>query len=89
MLLLFDGDPIGVIRIDIAKPVAWFRRVAIKESFQRQGHGSELMRLAERFAVEHGISRIQSDVDQDAISFYDRFGFCLIRRDGTVMFKNL
>jgi GNAT superfamily N-acetyltransferase len=88
-LLFVEGNPIGVIRIDIAKPVAWFRRVAIRESLQRQGHGSELMRLAERFATRHGVTRIQSDVDQDAIPFYERFGFRLVGRDGTIMFKDL
>ena len=78
-----------MIRIDIAKPVAWFRRVAIRESLQRQGHGSELMRLAERFARGQEISRIQSDVDRDAIPFYKRFGFRLVNSDGTLMFKDL
>jgi GNAT superfamily N-acetyltransferase len=88
-LLMFNDSPIGVIRIDIAEPVGWFRRVAIKESNQRQGHGSKLMRLAEQFAREHGVSRIQSDVDREAIPFYERFGFRLVRGGGTLMFKDL
>lgn len=88
-ILLFDGAPIGVIRIDIALPLAWFRRVAITESMQRQGHGSRLMVLAEKFALEHGVSKIQSDVDRDAIPFYERFGFCLLDEGRTLMFKDL
>jgi GNAT superfamily N-acetyltransferase len=88
-LLIFEGAPIGVIRIDIAKPISWFRRVAIIESLQRRGHGSYLMKLAEDFVRERGVSRIQSDVDRDAIPFYERFGFRLVNGDGTVMFKEL
>jgi hypothetical protein len=33
--------------------------------------------------------RIQSDVDREAIPFYERFGFRLLGRDGTIMFKDL
>jgi hypothetical protein len=47
------------------------------------------MKLAEEFVRGRGVSRIQSDVDQDAIPFYERFGFRLVGRDGTVMFKEL
>jgi GNAT superfamily N-acetyltransferase len=88
-LLIFEGAPIGVIRIDIAKSISWFRRVAIIESLQRRGHGSQLIKLAEEFVRRRGVLRIQSDVDQDAIPFYERFGFRLVDSDGTVMFKEL
>ena len=88
-LLMLANAPIGAIRIDIVGPIGWFRRVAIVESLQRQGHGSKLMRMAEAFARKHGVSRLQSNVDRGAIAFYERFGFRLLDDDGTLMAKEL
>ena len=75
MLLLHDHRPIGVIRIDISAPEVWFRRVAIVEGLQRRGHGSALLILAEDFAKTHGCTRALSNVDPDAVPFYQRCGF--------------
>jgi GNAT superfamily N-acetyltransferase len=88
-LLLFESEPIGVVRIDIVGTVGWLRRLAIAEPLQRQGHGSQLIRLAEQFARERGVSRIQSDVDRDAIPFYERFGFRRVNSGGTLLAKDL
>lgn len=75
-LFLNAGEPIGVNRIDLKGDAAWFRRVAIKEQHQRQGHGRALLTLAEEFAKERGAVRVNSNVDIDAISFYRRCGYC-------------
>ena len=75
MLFRYRSDAIGVIRIDIEEDLAIFRRVAIREDRQRLGHGTQLMRLAERFAQGHGCTHLYSYVDADAISFYERCGF--------------
>ena len=88
-LLFLDGEPIGVIRIDVAGALGWFRRVAIVESLQRKGHGSQLIKMAEEFARGQGVARIQSDVDREAISFYHRLGYRLLNRSGTLMAKDL
>jgi GNAT superfamily N-acetyltransferase len=74
-LLLFRGEPIGTIRIDIAGKTALFRRVAVRVDVQRRGHGRVLLLLAEAFAEAQGCSRIESSVAPDAVAFYRRCGF--------------
>src|SRR5215213_1151031 len=54
LVLLYKGDVIGVMRIDISGTVAWFRRVAIQEDLQGLGHGRVLLRLAEAFGKAEG-----------------------------------
>lgn len=75
-LLFHDGVPIGVIRIDVHGETAWFRRIAINEALQRNGHGRVLLGLAEEFARKTGAKRVESSVDEDAIPFYLRCGYC-------------
>jgi GNAT superfamily N-acetyltransferase len=75
-LLLFHDDlPIGVIRIDLEEGIAIFRRVAIREDHQRQGHGRALLRLAEEHAASHGTRELRSFVAPDAVEFYEHCGF--------------
>lgn len=88
-LLYFDGEPIGVIRIDLVEATAWFRRVAIAEKHQRAGHGRELIRCSERFAMDHGVQRIESSVDRDAVLFYRKLGYVSRGQEETSMFKIL
>jgi GNAT superfamily N-acetyltransferase len=76
-LLLYRGDPVGVIRIDIASPRALLRRVAIRTDVQRSGHGRVLLSLAERFAAEHGCRQLESHVASDAVDFYQKCGFVI------------
>jgi GNAT superfamily N-acetyltransferase len=52
LVLLFQGEIIGVVRIDVCESEAWLRRVAIREDIQRHGHGRVLLRLAENFALK-------------------------------------
>jgi GNAT superfamily N-acetyltransferase len=75
-LILFDrGAPIGVMRVDIHGPIAWFRRVAVREDLQRAGHGRILLSLAEAFAREAGCGEARSNVAADAVGFYERCGY--------------
>jgi GNAT superfamily N-acetyltransferase len=75
-LLLWVGDaPAGVIRIDVADAVATFRRVAIRDDLQRRGYGRRLLNAAERFAREHGCTRVEASVDAGAIAFYEQCGY--------------
>jgi GNAT superfamily N-acetyltransferase len=77
LLLLLDGEAIGVIRVDVNGDQGIFRRVAIREDLQRAGHGRVLLTLAESFARAKGCKRIISNVAPDAVSFYERCGFTL------------
>jgi GNAT superfamily N-acetyltransferase len=75
-LMLIRGDePIGVIRVDVRAQVAWFRRVAIREDLQREGHGRVLLQLAEDFARKQKCSEVRSNVASDAVGFYERCGY--------------
>jgi GNAT superfamily N-acetyltransferase len=81
LILLYGDDIIGVLRLDVAAPVAWLRRVAIRDDLQRQGHGRVLLRLAEAFAVEKGCNGIRSNAAVEAVGFYERCGY---ERDAAV-----
>ena len=76
-LLLYRGDPIGVVRIDIDATTATFRRVAVRSDVQRAGHGRVLLMLAQRFAQESGCVNVVSYVAADAVEFYQRCGFTI------------
>jgi GNAT superfamily N-acetyltransferase len=93
LLLWYEREPIGTIRIDIAGDEAVFRRVAIREDLQRRGHGRRLLALAEGFSRTHGASRVRSHVDPGAIAFYERCGFRRVGDPGAdealVMVKTL
>jgi GNAT superfamily N-acetyltransferase len=80
-LLLYRGDPIGVVRIDIDGTTAIFRRVAVRADVQRLGHGRVLLMLGQRFAQESGCVRLVSYVATDAVEFYQRFGFTIERQN--------
>lgn len=78
-LLLLDGIPIGTIRIDVECDVARFRRVAITTDFQRRGHGSRLLGLAETFSLKRGAVRVEASVAPDAVGFYLKQGYQALR----------
>jgi GNAT superfamily N-acetyltransferase len=75
LALVYEDDVIGVLRLDIEAPVAWLRRVAIREDLQRQGHGRVLLRLAEAFANARGCDEIRSNAAVEAVVFYERCGY--------------
>jgi len=79
LLLIRNGEPIGVIRVDISGTQAIFRRVAIREDFQRLGHGRVLLALAESFAQSKGCNHISSEVAHDAVGFYQRCGYTSVQ----------
>jgi GNAT superfamily N-acetyltransferase len=74
-LLVCDSHHVGVVRIDLSGHVAYLRRVAIDEPWQRQGLGRVLLTLAESCAIEHGARRVESSVAADAVAFYSKCGY--------------
>lgn len=74
-LLLYRGEAIGVVRIDVDGATAICRRVAIRSDVQKRGHGRTLLALLEQFARDHGCEQLTSHVAPDAVGFYERFGF--------------
>jgi N-acetylglutamate synthase-like GNAT family acetyltransferase len=77
MLLFFAGEAIGTVRMDLdpESETAILRLVAIKEEFQRKGHGERLLALAEEFAVNKGCSKLALNAAIDAVPFYKKYGF--------------
>jgi GNAT superfamily N-acetyltransferase len=78
LLLLVDGEPVGVIRVDVRPPIAWFRRVAVREDVQRRGHGRAMLELAMDFSRERGCFEVRSNVDPEAVTFYQRLRFAVL-----------
>jgi GNAT superfamily N-acetyltransferase len=83
LLLFHAGAPVGVVRVDIEAPVAWLRRVAVREADQRQGHGRTMLTLAANFARERGCWHLRSNVDAAAVGFYEKLGFVVSAAEGT------
>ena len=57
--------------------------LAVLTPYRRQGVGQRLMRAAEQFAAERGITTIELNVwegNLQALSFYERLGYRTIRR---------
>jgi GNAT superfamily N-acetyltransferase len=81
-LLLYRGDPVGVVRVDIDAAMALLRRVAVRADVQRRGHGRALISLVERFAHDNGCGRLVSHVAPDAVEFYRRCGFTIEEDQG-------
>ena len=75
MILVHGDAPIGVLRIDVGGGMAIFRRVAIREDMQRNGHGKVMLSLAEDFARGKECMLLKSYVDPEAVGFYERCGF--------------
>jgi GNAT superfamily N-acetyltransferase len=75
-LLLLDGRPIGVVRLDERAPgIGAVRLVAIESELQRQGHGRELERLIEVQARAREMRKLVINAHADAVGFYERTGW--------------
>ena len=94
LILLFQGEIIGVVRIDVCESEAWLRRVTIREDFQRQGHGRALLRLADQFALTKKCSAVRTNAAVESVGFYERCGYvrdkaCLSPVNSVAMRKSL
>jgi GNAT superfamily N-acetyltransferase len=92
LLLLADGQPVGTVRLDDrSNGSGVVRLVAIVSNRQRQGLGSVLMSGLERYAMEHGITRLEASVAPDAVGFYMRLGWSMHdnTRSNPMMVKSL
>ncbi|KQO49397.1 hypothetical protein ASF24_09655 [Methylobacterium sp. Leaf86] len=74
-LLLLDGKPIGVVRLDVHDSIGVVRLVGISAAWQRQGHGRALSDLIDEEAAAHGISELRVNAYKDAIGFYEKTGW--------------
>lgn len=80
-LLVYRGEPIGAIAVEIEGEDAWLRRVAISEPYQRRGHGRIMLELAMNEARLRGCTRARSNVAADAVGFYEKLSFAATREN--------
>jgi GNAT superfamily N-acetyltransferase len=74
-LLNFEGQTIGVARLDRLGNVAVVRLVAIKGEKQRHGHGRKLLQLLEGEAARTEIKILRVYAAMNAVGFYERMGW--------------
>lgn len=80
-ILLLDNEPIGTIRIDLEKLYARFRLVTIREDLQKHGYGSNLIKLAEEFAIDNGCSEVLVISGKESVGFWRKCGYLLENQD--------
>jgi GNAT superfamily N-acetyltransferase len=74
-LLIHDGRPIGVARLDELGAVGTVRLVAITKAEQHRGHGRWLETLICEEARRRGIRRLRLNSAPDAVGFYEKTGW--------------
>ena len=75
---LFDesGGMIAcVIVVSLSPTEAKIRQMAVTPTYQRQGHGSRIMRLVEEHLARAGIKRISMHARVTAVAFYSLLGY--------------
>lgn len=74
-LLIADGAPIGMVRLDFRGPTAVVRLVAVATELTRQGHGTVLDRLVAETARARGVETLVVNSAPDAVGFYEKCGW--------------
>ena len=74
-LLMSEGAPIGMVRLDFRGETAVVRLVAIAPDRQRRGHGTVLDRLVAEAARERGVRTLVVNSAADAVGFYEKCGW--------------
>jgi GNAT superfamily N-acetyltransferase len=76
LLLVFRGVAVGAARLDRQPDGRGvIRRMAIDTHLQRQGHGRTLLNLLEQRARGLGISILEVNLAEDAVTFYRKAGY--------------
>jgi len=79
LLLAFQGDVVGVVRLDCdSGDVGIIRQLAIDGPAQGVGHGRVLLELLVARGIALGFRALEVNSDKQAVGFYQRFGFNLI-----------
>ena len=75
-VLIFAGDIVGVVRIDLIDEVqVGLRLIGIRTGSQRQGHGAALLRLAEQIAAGLGRRQVVINAHPTSLQFYLANGY--------------
>lgn len=92
-----DGEVLAVVLLQkIDKNTAKLRQLAVKDKYQNQGIGTELIAFFEDYALEHGFTKIELHAREKAVRFfkqseYERVGevFKEVTLNHYKMVKNL
>ncbi len=77
LMLLADGEPVGMVGVGLNGDVAWVHHVLVDEAAQGRGHGRALMQLVARW-LPASVTRIGLDVvpgNEVAWALYESLGF--------------
>lgn len=70
------GEVLAVVLLQkIDNKTAKMRQFAVKDRYQGQGIGSELIAFFEDYAIEQGFSRIELHARERAVRFYAQFDY--------------
>ncbi|PJD93737.1 MAG: GNAT family N-acetyltransferase [Legionella sp.] len=77
-LLWFNGFPVGTARVRYIQDSAKIERVAIIETYQKQGLGRMLMLFMLKDIQQHPqVKRVTLGAQTHAICFYEKLGFTI------------
>jgi GNAT superfamily N-acetyltransferase len=74
-LLLVDGRPAGITRLDLRNDVAIVRLVAIALELQGHGHGRAMSDLVDVQARQQGVRLLRVNAAPEAVGFYEATGW--------------
>lgn len=79
---LKDGNNFffGVGRIHFINNESQIRYMAIKKQYSRFGYGSRLIKYLEDISNKHGIQKIFLNSRVNAVTFYEKNGYTLIKK---------
>ena len=81
MIIDSNNFPISVGRIHFISQVeAQIRFMAVIEQFQGKGFGTKMIKILESIAISSGITSIILHAREDAITFYERNGYCIVKK---------
>jgi len=71
-----EGEVLGVVLLQkLDAQTAKMRQFAVKEKYQGQGIGSELVAYFEEYAISKDFSRIEMHAREKAVRFYTQVGY--------------
>ncbi len=90
-----DGDPRGVVGVELYGDVALLRSLAVDERARGKGCGRRLVQEAERYAARSGVKRVYL-LTTTAERFFQTLGYAKVEREsapdairGTTEFSSL
>jgi predicted GNAT family N-acyltransferase len=79
IILVDDGKPVAGCRIQFpSDDIGKIGRVCVTRSYQKKGVGSLLIKEAEKWILEHNVSRIVINSQDRAQGFYEKVGYSLV-----------